>query len=437
MPLSPPRFLDQAADSRLLSAVADNHRQYFTYRARRAGGDIHRRNGLTWTEAPGPEGEAHLLFPRLSRATAGDELDQLLAQIREGRPLRSLSCWTLLPSRPYQADLGARLVARGFEWGWQPHWMRLDLRNRTPDPPLPDGLRIEPAAEEEVWEVDDLPNYHPPAPPARRDPRGSRRRFWRFGAWLGGKVVGHCSVYVTTGRLGVAGIYSCGVVPSARRRGIGGAVTRAACHQGLAMGCRYAVLNATSDGEMLYRTLGFESLGHGQTWWMHRPVIEAPPPSEADVAFVEAVGRGDVAALEAHRPRWSPAQLDAPLAGGMTLMRLAVRTGQSASADWLARHGATLDVIAAWDLGWKERLPELLAGSPDLINRRSGNWQVTAMHVAVERGDIELARVLLAAGPDLEIADTQFHSTPLGWARHLERAEIIDLIEQHQARRLR
>jgi hypothetical protein len=24
-------------------------------------------------------------------------------------------------------ELAARLVARGFEWGWQPHWMAIDL----------------------------------------------------------------------------------------------------------------------------------------------------------------------------------------------------------------------------------------------------------------------------------------------------------------------
>src|SRR5205085_7713333 len=201
-------------------AVADNHRQFIGHGARRAGGAIHRRNGLTWTDSPGAEGRVEILFPRLSRAAAGVELDRLLAFCRERRPLREVSCWSLLPTRP--ADLGARLVARGFEWGWQPHWMGLDLREMRLERPHPEGLRVEIADEDEVWDVDDLPNYSRPNPERPRTaPLGSRRRLWRFGAWLDGRIVGHCSVYMTTGRLGVAGIYNCGVVPSARNRGIG------------------------------------------------------------------------------------------------------------------------------------------------------------------------------------------------------------------------
>jgi GNAT superfamily N-acetyltransferase len=359
------------------------------------------------------------------------ELDRLLAYCRERRPLRAVSCWTLLPSRP--PDLGARLVARGFEWGWQPHWMWLDLSCLAPERPTPPELRIELAGENEVWDVEDLPNYsRAGAERCRSAPPVHPERLWRFGAWLDGKIVGHCSVFVTTGRLGVAGVYTCGVVPSARNRGIGRAVTRAACRQALRLGCRYAVLNATPMGEPVYRSLGFASMGHGQTWWMHRHMIEAPPPSDAAIAFVEAVGRGDVAALDSISPARRPQPLDAPLASGMSPMEIAVRTGQPASAEWLTRHGATLDVISAWDLGWKERVPPMLAASPELANRRQGDWQITPLHVAVERGDAELVRLLLAAGPDLDLADTQFNSTPLGWARHFQRTEIIELLESHR-----
>src|SRR5439155_3592693 len=134
-----------------------------------------------------------------------------------------------------------------------------------------------------------------------------------------------------------------GVVPAARNRGIGRAVTLAACRQGLSLGCRHALLNATGMGEPVYRRIGFESIGFGQTWWLHRQTIDAQPPSETEVALAEAVGRGDLPALEALGRRLDPEQLDAPLTSGMTPMDLAVKTRQPASAQWLAQHGATLD----------------------------------------------------------------------------------------------
>jgi hypothetical protein len=105
------------------------------------------------------------------------------------------------------------------------------------------------------------------------------------------------------------------------------------------------------------------------------------------------------------------------------------------SAEWLTARGGTVDVISAWDLGWKERVPELLAAHPERVNQRYGGWQVTPLHVAAERNDAELARLLLAADPDLDAKDTAFRSTPLGWARHFGHAEIIALIEAHQRRK--
>ena len=104
--------------------------------------------------------------------------------------------------------------------------------------------------------------------------------------------------------------------------------------------------------------------------------------------------------------------------------------GQPASAEWLVSHGATLDVVSGWDLGWKDRVRQLLASRPELANRRSGSGQITPLHVAAERGDAELARILLASGADLEAQDTHFHSTPLGWARHFQRTEIVEMIER-------
>ena len=90
-------------------------------------------------------------------------------------------------------------------------------------------------------------------------------------------------------------------------------------------------------------------------------------------------------------------------------------------------------MISARDLGWKELARQLLAESPELVNRRSGAGQVTPLREAAARRDVELARLGLAAGPDLELQDSQYQSTPLGWARHFGRTEIAKLIEQHRA----
>ena len=55
-------------------------------------------------------------------------------------------------------------------------------------------------------------------------------------------------------------------------------------------------------------------------------------------------------------------------------------------------------------------------------------WE-TALHVAAMNGNAELARSLLALGADTGIRDARFDSTPLGWARHFDQQDLIDLLE--------
>jgi predicted GNAT family acetyltransferase len=56
---------------------------------------------------------------------------------------------------------------------------------------------------------------------------------------------------------GVMGVYNVGVLPAARRRGVGAAVTAALVARGVELGCHAAILHATTLGFPVYEGIGF------------------------------------------------------------------------------------------------------------------------------------------------------------------------------------
>jgi ribosomal protein S18 acetylase RimI-like enzyme len=66
-----------------------------------------------------------------------------------------------------------------------------------------------------------------------------------------------------------AGMFDLVVFPAFRRLGLGRALTAAVCTHAAELGCGHVVLNATDEGEQLYRSMGFGSVGRGRTWWRH------------------------------------------------------------------------------------------------------------------------------------------------------------------------
>jgi hypothetical protein len=204
----------------LIRAAARNHTSWMTAATLAAGGAVERHGSLRWLGGRG--GHATLAFPRrLTRPGLEATLDWCRRHGAGG-----VGCWVtgLEPA----GELAARLVARGFEWGWQPHWMALDL----------DRLPLE-ETDARAALVTEVPEYGP---------------------------------------------------------GLGRALTLAVCRAAARAGARIATLNATGQGELLYRALGFRSLGLGQTWWIHRAGLREPPPPDL-VAAAEAAGRGDIRAL--------------------------------------------------------------------------------------------------------------------------------------------
>ena len=217
--------------------------------------------GATWVVSPRSS------LPRVPLAL-GPSGRFPAARGRERRARRRSDRGVLLvvaATRP--PDLHARLLALGFEEGWQAHWMAIELDRLRPAG-VPHGVVVAEAGE--GWTPTTLPYDGVESTSARHVlARARPRRVWHVGAWRDGRPVAHAVVSVTAGRLGVAGLYDVGVERAERRRGIGRAVTLAALGVARSLGCGVATLNATPEGEALYRAMGFRSVGVAQTWWLH------------------------------------------------------------------------------------------------------------------------------------------------------------------------
>lgn len=337
------QFLQNPDPSTLIQASAENQREWLARMALATGGEVRRTEEATWTYSPRPKEAAALAFPRFTEANAGEQIDAFLQFCRERRPIHELAVWTEGPGEPW--DLGARLVARGFNWGWQPHWMSLDFEGQALEVPAPEGVRIGEVTADADWTHPEMGRTDREVAPYRYALTQQRpQKVWVLVATIENQVIGHCLLNLTEGPLGAAGLYDMGVAESVGGRGIGRALVLLACRTARDLGCRFAVLNSANDGFWL--RLGFHSLGYGQTWWLREEslrdeTLRFDPPSPEEIAFVEAIGRGDIATLEQLGRGKTPEELNARILGRfMTPMDLAVSMERPASIEWLVKHGA-------------------------------------------------------------------------------------------------
>ncbi|MFT3827482.1 MAG: GNAT family N-acetyltransferase [Chitinophagaceae bacterium] len=417
-------ILQHATPDQLEQAAAQNHTALFFGEAIAHHGEVIEQKGISWTCA-GEEPHGMVAFPTLTEDRVGPVLDGMMDYFREHK-LRSSGCWSLSPAQP--SSLGARLLARGFQPGWRPCWMSLDLHEMNADHPAPAALKVYKSSID-LSDKRGLPNAGPHSALSWQHLQHDPEHAHQFVAELDGQIVAHAAIFLTTGEYGVAGVYNVGVLPFLQGRGIGKAVVAAACTYARQQGYRYAVLNGT--GQRMYEQLGFTFISYGLTWWLsNRFVTHAPAVRE--VAIAEAVALGNTTALETFRGFLTTDTINDPICNRMTLVQLAVHCKQPVACEWLIQHGAAFSVLDAWDIGWPERAAALLAARPELVNEKYGEWECTLLHTAAERDDIALAELALSAGPDLSITDKIYHNTALGWAQHLERAAIVAMIEKHK-----
>jgi GNAT superfamily N-acetyltransferase len=160
------------------------------------------------------------------------------------RGARTVGCWGGGKTED------APLLAAGFEPGWDPAWMTAE---RSDLPPAQGDPRVAITA--------DVPEYDGYGQALLA--LGASEDAWHAVARVGGVYAGHAWAFASAG---VTGVYDVDVRPLFRRQGLGRALTLAVLD---AAGAGPITLNATGDGERLYRALGFAHVGAGRTWWLH------------------------------------------------------------------------------------------------------------------------------------------------------------------------
>lgn len=132
----------------------------------------------------------------------------------------------------------------------------------------PDGVAVRPVTElDELWAVHaiEVETFGTPAPVAERfvgRPMLEDDRVRMLLAWDGDRAVGEATGYLANGTVGVFGV---GVIPDARRRGVGAGLTIAAA-RAFGDGADLAWLQPSTMAASMYRRLGFETVSEWEVW---------------------------------------------------------------------------------------------------------------------------------------------------------------------------
>ena len=208
------------------------------------GGEVWEDDGLRWAWQPHNQ---HLMlsFP--------DQID--IAAARRGveaarrREASIVGAWLAADVDP------SALLSVGFERGWEPWWMSADLD------------RIAEPEDRRVSITTEVPEYGDSGRRLLSLAVGTDACAWHAVAREEGRFAGRAWAFARGEHRRY--LDDMDVWPEFQRRGLGRALLRAVCGSAHAVCGQVAVLNATPDGEPLYRAEGFVRIGTGITYWHH------------------------------------------------------------------------------------------------------------------------------------------------------------------------
>jgi len=132
-------------------------------------------------------------------------------------------------------------------------------------------------------------------------------------------------------------------------------------------------------------------------------VVSALTSAGSSIDLVSAINAGNLDQAEAML-RENPSRIG-PDGTDTIALHLAVNKKDLTALRWLLAHGAAVSAKRVmWDCNH------------------------TALHMSVESGAIEIARLLLDAGADPNIRDDKYNATALGWAEFFGRPDFVELI---------